>query len=148
MLCCIYAFSALTLLVRRQEEHPACKKIQWWGAGVVICLKWGANDLHMVQLMPQPPHHLLLHQNLDWFNLSGHGKEAAKRVSVSCVEYLCMNVSYKQRYRASLTKSTLCSRLNVRSPSCLLRLRRMFTESRSANLAVPSYHANAIISYH
>ena len=24
---CIYAFSALTLLVGRQEEHPACKKI-------------------------------------------------------------------------------------------------------------------------
>ena len=27
-------------------------------AGVVVCLKWGANDLHMVQLMPKPPHHL------------------------------------------------------------------------------------------
>jgi len=31
-------FSALTLLVGRQEGHPACKK-QWWGAGVVICLE-------------------------------------------------------------------------------------------------------------
>jgi len=28
---------------------------------VVICLERGANDLHMVQLMPLPPHHLLLH---------------------------------------------------------------------------------------
>jgi len=27
---------------------------------VVICLEQGANDLHMVQLMPLPPHHLLL----------------------------------------------------------------------------------------
>jgi len=27
--------------------------------GVVICLARGANDLHMVQLMPQPPYHLL-----------------------------------------------------------------------------------------
>ena len=26
------AFSALTLLVRRQEGHPACKKTEWWGA--------------------------------------------------------------------------------------------------------------------
>jgi len=26
---------------------------QWWGAGVVICLQWGA-DLHMAQLMPLP----------------------------------------------------------------------------------------------
>ena len=36
-------------------------KIEYWGAGVVICLEWGASELHMVQLMPLPPHHLLLH---------------------------------------------------------------------------------------
>ena len=45
------AFGALTLLVGRQEGHPACKKIEWWGAGVVICLERDA-DLHMAQLMP------------------------------------------------------------------------------------------------
>jgi len=28
---------------------------------MVICLEQGASDLHMVQLMPLPPHHLLLH---------------------------------------------------------------------------------------
>jgi len=41
------AFSALMLLVGRQEghPHPACKKTEWWGAGVVICLELGA-DLH------------------------------------------------------------------------------------------------------
>ena len=44
---------ALTLLVGRQEEHPARKKTEWWGAGVVICLERGA-DLHMAQLMPLP----------------------------------------------------------------------------------------------
>ena len=44
-------FSALTLLVGRQEEHPGCKKLEWWVAGVVICLEQGA-DLHMAQLMP------------------------------------------------------------------------------------------------
>ena len=47
------AFSALTLLVGWQEGHPACKKQEWWGAGVVICLEQGA-DLHMAQLMPLP----------------------------------------------------------------------------------------------
>jgi len=47
------AFSALTLLVGRQEGHPACKKTERWGAGVVICLEQGA-DLHMAQLMPLP----------------------------------------------------------------------------------------------
>ena len=47
------SFSALTLLVGRQEGHPACKNIEWWGAGVVIYLERGA-DLHMPQLMPLP----------------------------------------------------------------------------------------------
>jgi len=36
-----------------QEGHPACKKAEWWGAGVVICLEQGA-DLHMARLMPLP----------------------------------------------------------------------------------------------
>jgi len=48
-----YAFSALTLLVGRQAGHPACKKTEWWGAGVVICLERGA-DLDMAQLMTLP----------------------------------------------------------------------------------------------
>ena len=41
------------LLVGRQEGHPACKKTEQWGAGMVICLERGA-DLHMAQLMPLP----------------------------------------------------------------------------------------------
>ena len=43
-------FSALTLLVGRQEGHPACKKQSGgrWGAGVVICLERGA-DLHIAR---------------------------------------------------------------------------------------------------
>ena len=44
------AFSALTLLVGRQEGHPALKNRV---VGVVICLERGA-DLHMAQLMPLP----------------------------------------------------------------------------------------------
>jgi len=43
----------LTLLVGRQEGHPACKKTEWWGAGMVICLERGA-DLHTALLMPLP----------------------------------------------------------------------------------------------
>jgi len=49
--CIYFAFSALTLLVGRQEGHPACKKTEWWGTGMVICLERDA-DLHMAQLMP------------------------------------------------------------------------------------------------
>jgi len=47
-----YAFSALTLLVGRQEGHPACKKLS---SGVLVWLSgWSRIDLHMAQLMPLP----------------------------------------------------------------------------------------------
>jgi len=60
---------------------------------MVICLERGANDLHMVQLTPLPPDHLLLHQNPNWFNLSGAGlprlswKKTIKQKSVSCIPF-------------------------------------------------------------
>jgi len=44
-------FSALTLLVGRQEGHLACKKTEWWDAGMVICL-WRGAALHVAHLMP------------------------------------------------------------------------------------------------
>jgi len=47
------AFSALTLLVGQQEGYPACKKTEWWDAGMDMCLGHGAH-LHMAQLMPLP----------------------------------------------------------------------------------------------
>jgi len=47
------AFSALMLLVGRQEGHPACKKQFGGGTGMVICLERGAN-LHMTQRVPLP----------------------------------------------------------------------------------------------
>jgi len=43
----------MTLLVGRQEEHPACNKTEWWDAGMVICVERSA-DLHIAQLMPLP----------------------------------------------------------------------------------------------
>jgi len=56
----VIALRALTLLVGCQDKHPACKKIEWWSAGMVICLERGANDLHKGHLMPVPPHHLFV----------------------------------------------------------------------------------------
>jgi len=38
----------LTLLAGQQEGHPACKKTEWWGTGVVICLERGANEIHNI----------------------------------------------------------------------------------------------------
>jgi len=49
----ILRFSSFSALTGQQEGHPACKKTEWWGAGMVICLERGA-VLHMAQLMPLP----------------------------------------------------------------------------------------------
>ena len=67
------AFSALTLLVIRQEEHLACKNWVtrcWWrylsGARCRL-FAYGPADTTAIP----KPHHLLPHFNPDWFYLSG-----------------------------------------------------------------------------
>ena len=62
---------------------------------MVICLERDANDLHMVQLMPLPPHHVLLQQNQEWWFIrlvpaypGCPGKKAVERLCV-CV-WLCL----------------------------------------------------------
>ena len=91
--CC--AFSVLTLLVGWQEGHPACKKTEWWGAGMVICLEWGA-DLHMAQLMLLPLTVSCFSKIQIGFtflvlaHLGSPGKRAVKRVCVyksTCVTH-------------------------------------------------------------
>jgi len=47
----IFAFSALTLLVGRQEGHPACKKLS--GGMLAWLSAWDAG-LHIAQQMPLP----------------------------------------------------------------------------------------------
>jgi len=39
------------LLVGQQEGHPARKKTEWWGAGVIICLcKDVTTPIHILAL--------------------------------------------------------------------------------------------------
>jgi len=47
-LFCIQCFDTVGWVAGR---HPACKKLEWWGTGMVVCLERDV-DLHMVQLMP------------------------------------------------------------------------------------------------
>jgi len=42
-----------------QEGILTVKKLEWWGAGTVICLGRGA-DLHMAQVMATATHCILL----------------------------------------------------------------------------------------
>ena len=89
----IAAFSALMLLVGRQEGHPACKKLEWWGAGVAICLEQGA-DLHMAQLMPLPVTVACFSKIQIGFTFlvpahpGSPGKWAVKRVCVCVTHYI------------------------------------------------------------
>jgi len=95
----LFAFSALMLLVGRQEGHPARKKTEWWGASVVICLERDV-DLHMAQLMPLPltvscfSKIKIRFTFLVLAHLGNPGKRAVKRVCVrvrmrACVYELC-----------------------------------------------------------
>jgi len=92
--------SALMLLVGRQEGHPACKKLEWWGTGVVICLELGA-ELHMAQLMPLPlPISCFIKIQIGFtFLVPAHpgspGKRAVKRVRV-CVCVLQFNIAIRR----------------------------------------------------
>ena len=63
------SFSALTLLVGRQKEHPACKNWVmscWCGYQVQIVCIWSS----WCHCIPKS-HHILPHLNPDWFYLSG-----------------------------------------------------------------------------
>ena len=64
------AFSALMLLVGRQEGHLACKKTEWWGAGMVTCLERDA-DLHMAKPMPLTLTVSCFSKIQNWFYISG-----------------------------------------------------------------------------
>ena len=66
------------LLVGWQEGHPACKKTEWWGTGVVICLERDA-DLHMALLMPLPLTVSCFSKIQIGFNLSGTGLPGQSR---------------------------------------------------------------------
>ena len=37
--CCWVPYGTLMLLAGRQEGHPACKKLEWWSTGMVVCLE-------------------------------------------------------------------------------------------------------------
>jgi len=82
------AFSALMLLVRQQEGHPACKKLS---GGMVICLERDA-ELHMAQLMPLPLTVSCFSKIQIGFTFlipahpGSRGQRAVKRVSVYCLK--------------------------------------------------------------
>jgi len=53
---CLQHFDTVGWVSGRASDH----KKEWWDAGIFVCLKQNANDLHMVRLMPPPPHRPLI----------------------------------------------------------------------------------------
>jgi len=87
----------LTLLAGRQEGHPACKKLEWWGTDMVICLERDA-DLHTAQLMPLPLTVSCFSKIQIGFTFSvpahagSPGKRAVERVCVCFQEMECVSL--------------------------------------------------------
>jgi len=88
-----FTFSALTLLVGWQKGHLSCKKLEWWDAGMVICLGRSA-DLHMAQLMPLPLNISSSSKSRlvipSWFYVSG----GRNMVVVVLLHYVCLTASF------------------------------------------------------
>jgi len=103
------------------------KKLEWWGAGVVICLERGA-DLHMAQLMPLQLTVSFFSKTQTGFTFlvpahpGNPGKRTVKRVCVcsivyalspmqKCILYL---VSWKSIYNfwAITLRDTMTEKLN------------------------------------
>ena len=130
--CTAIAFSALTLLVGRHEGHPACKKTEWWGAGVVICLERGA-DLHMAQLMPLPLTVFCFSKTQTGFtflvlaHLGSPGQRAVKRVCV-CV---CMYGKPVRECLLPVTHVHLHACMHNQETQCLWPINRMGRSTRN-----------------
>jgi len=104
--CCTRFFSALTLLVGRQEGHPACKKTERWGVGVVIYLECGT-DLHMSQQMPLPLTFSCfskIHIGFTFLVPAHPGSPGQRAVKRVCVLYTRLQ---RRRRHSRLRRSTL-----------------------------------------
>jgi len=115
------------LLVGQQEGHPACKKTEWWGAGVVICLERGA-DLHMAKLLSLPLTVCCFSKIKIGFtflvpaHLCSPGQRAIKRVCVCVSIYMPIYVYIQYIYLKyniwPIVTYVLCVCLLVTTVSC------------------------------
>ena len=141
-------FSALTLLVGRQEGHPACKKLEWLGTGVVICLERGA-DLHMAQLMPLS---LIVScfskiQIGFTFLVPAHPGSPGKR-AVKCV-CVCIQQGHRVNWVSGSLDSRVAGSLGHTVP-CLQRTghggRKARVRQRTGNSSTTWYHSVGVSS--
>ena len=121
---------SLMLLVGRQEGHPACKKTEWWGAWVVICLERSA-DLHMTQLMPLPltvSCFSKIHIGFT-FLVPAHPGSPGKRA----VKWVCVSVCISDTIGWAIRRASYLSKIVLLSQTCHYWLRWGFTSLSTSN---------------
>jgi len=109
-------FSALTLLVGQQERHRGCKKLEWRGTGMVICLERDA-DMHMAKLMPLPltvSCFSKIQIGFTFLVLAHPGSPRKKAVKRMCV---CVYTVLLNKVPLSHLQSPVYSRLQLNSTS-------------------------------
>ena len=121
---------SLMLLVGRQEGHPACKKTEWWGAWVVICLERRA-DLHMTQLMPLPLTVSCFSKIQIGFTflVPAHPGSPGKRA----VKWVCVSVCISDTIGRAFRRSSYLSKIVLLSQTCHYWLRWGFTSLSTSN---------------
>jgi len=109
----MFCLQCFDTVVGWQEGHPACKKLEWWGAGMVICLERDVG-LHMTQLMPLPLTASCFSKIQIGFtflvpaHLGSPGKRAVKRVCV-CVSASDVRYFLAVWHIARAARRILCS---------------------------------------
>jgi len=87
-------------------RHPACKKLEWCGAGLVICLERGA-DLRIAQLMPLPLTISCFSKIQIGFTFlvpahpGSPGQKAVKRVCVCVCNLHCVTVDLMPKFEST-----------------------------------------------
>ena len=109
----MFCLQCFDTVVGWQEGHPACKKLEWWGAGMVIYLERDVG-LHMTQLMPLPFTVSCFSKIQIGFtflvpaHLGSPGKRAVKRVCV-CVSASDVRYFLAVWHIARAARRILCS---------------------------------------
>jgi len=133
-----FAFSVLTLLVGRQEGHPAFKTLEWRGAGVVMCPERGA-DLHMSQLMLLPLTVSCFSKIQIGFillvsaHLGSPGQRAIKRVCV------CVCADLRGRWFCRWPAAATLVRKNVASQTAVCPNQRRTASTNKLATPVPAW---------
>ena len=149
----ICAFSPLTLLVGRQEGHPACKKTEWWvlawlsawsEAQTCIWPSW----CHCHSLSVASVKSRLVFTFLVLAHLGSPGKRAVKQLCVyDCkLNLLSVYILTARCYASAVLATALC--LSVRLSVCLSVTSRSSTKTAKRRITQTTPHYRVVLATH